>query len=91
MQRLRDAFAIAWESPGGIAMSLSPVTETGGTLKIEVIEGAVHFQGTQCLYLVEVADRGASNRVLAEVEMTLPLSRCQITWKTIDATAEEGS
>ena len=79
---------IAWEAPGGIPMSLAPRPDRGGSLTIRVDEGAVTIHGTQCRYVIghpKHADRTVAEKVLTEVRMTLPLERCQITWKYAEA------
>ena len=82
------AEVIAWEAPSGIPMSVAPRPDRGGSLTIRVEEGAVTIHGTQCRYVIghpEHADRTVAEKVLAEVQMTLPLERCQITWKYTEA------
>jgi hypothetical protein len=83
------AEVIAWEAPGGIAMSLAAGPDRGGSLNIRVEEGAVTIHGKQCRYVVgnpkDALTRPGAEKVLAEVQMTLPLERCQITWTYAEA------
>jgi hypothetical protein len=83
------AEVIAWEAPGGIPKSLAASPDHGGSLTIRVEQGAVTIHGKQCRYVVghpkDALTRPGTEKVLAEVHMTLPLERCQITWKYAEA------
>ena len=83
------AEVLAWEAPGGIPMSLAAGPDRGASLTIRVEEGAVTIHGKQCRYVVGHPKVGLTPpgpaKVLAEVQMTLPLERCQITWKYAEA------
>jgi hypothetical protein len=80
---------IAWEAPSDIPMSLAPIPDRGGSLTIRVEDGAVHLHGKQCRYVIgdpkHPMTRTDTEKVLAEIHMTLPLQRCQITWKYVEA------
>ena len=80
---------IAWEAPGGIPMSLAAGPDRGGSLSIRVEQGAVLIHGKRCRYVIgnptDALTRPGTEKVLEEVQMTLPLERCQITWKYAEA------
>jgi hypothetical protein len=82
------AEVIAWEAPGGIPMSLAAGLDRGGSLTIRVEQGAVSIHGKRCRYVIgnpKELTRPGTEKVLEEVQMTLPLERCQITWKYAEA------
>ena len=83
------AEVIAWEAPGGIPMSIAASPDGGGSLTIRVEHGAVTIHGKRCRYVIgdprDALTRPGTEKLLAEVQMTLPLERCQITWKYAEA------
>jgi hypothetical protein len=76
---------IIWEAPGGIPMSLAASPDRGGILTIHVQDGAVTLHGKECQYVIgdrkDALTRQGTVKGLAEIHMTLPLQRCQITWR----------
>jgi hypothetical protein len=83
------AEVIAWEAPGGVPMLLAARPDHGSSLIIGVADGAVSVHGKQCRYVVgnpkDALTRPGTEKVLAEIHLTLPLQRCQITWKYAEA------
>jgi len=75
---------IVWDAPGGLQMSLRP--EPAGSLAVEVAHGAINVTGKQCRHSQGEDSRNpknVANQVLAEVEMTILTTHCQITWKCL--------
>jgi hypothetical protein len=73
---------ITWDGPGGVQMSLFP--EPGGSLQVDLRDGAVTITGKRCRHLQgENAKRpkDVARQVLEEVHLTIITSHCQITWK----------
>ena len=88
----RKAEVVAWESPGGVAMVLTRGSENGGTLDVCITHETVNISGRKCQYRIHDIDgqltgaKGIVEKLLSEIDITLPLSRCQITWKHVEDT-----
>lgn len=78
----RRADNIKWQAPNGTAASLTPMSGGRGLLEIELIEGNVVLIHSRNCLLVE----GTNDEFMevAEFEATIPLNRCQITWKLLE-------
>jgi hypothetical protein len=64
---------------------LAPIEDSGGFLEIDVVEGAVSIHGRHCHYHAAARDElEAVERNLAELDITVALSQCQIDWKVVD-------
>lgn len=90
MNENQNAEQIVWDAPASVQMSLIP--ETGGSLQVRVEDGAVTVTGRKCrLMQGESAKKPkhVGKTFLAEVQLTIPLCRCLITWKAIVSTAQE--
>ena len=74
-------------------MVLATGAENGGTLDVSVAHETVHISGRNCQYRIHDVNgrltgaKGITEKHLSEIELTLPLSRCQITWKHVEDTA----
>lgn len=77
----RRADNIQWLAPSGRSASLSPMSGDRGLLEIELLDGMVAVHSRNCL-LVQGEDDDFME--VAEFEATLPLVRCQITWKLLE-------
>jgi hypothetical protein len=91
------AVTVAWESPGGLIMALTPVEEDEGSVLTAVIDGgAVTVSGKNCRYAATDAERErkgkkpSSIQSLSDFRFTIPLARCQIIWKWKYVEASEG-
>ncbi len=76
----RRADNIKWDSPSENPCSLTPMSGGLGLLEIEIIDASVLVIHSRNCLLVE----GDEFMEAAEFEATLPLSRCQITWKLVE-------
>ena len=88
----RRADNIKWLGPNGKGSSLTPMSGGRGLLEIELMDANVVMIHSRNCLLVEGGDD--SFMEVAEFEATLPLDRCQITWKLLeksDATEVERS
>lgn len=86
MNENQTAEQIAWDAPGSVQMSLVPMT--GGLLQIRVEDGAVTVTGRNCRLTQgdsAKAPKDVGATYLAEVQLTIPLCRCFITWKAVAA------
>ncbi|HLJ10209.1 MAG TPA: hypothetical protein VKU82_03420 [Planctomycetaceae bacterium] len=83
----RAASLVAWKSPEDQPMSLAPDREAGGTLDVELDGGAVTVRGKLCRFVWchVKKKKKAGEKLLAEVEITIPLAQCQINWTFVDA------
>ena len=85
------AALVAWKSPEDQPLSLSPDPERGGSLEVEIEDGAVTVRGKNCRFVwcdVKKKQR-QGEKIVAEVEITIPLAQCQINWKFTDAGPSE--
>ena len=86
----REARAVFWRSPQEQSCSLTPIERDDGVVEVDVIDGHVNIHGRHCLHTVmAVDDEDAVETVMAELEMTVPLTRCQITWRYLERKANE--
>lgn len=87
MQGSRPASLVAWKSPEDQPMSLAPHADAGGTLNVEIDSGSVMIRGKNCRFVwcsVE-KKRKEGEKLLAEVEIMVPLAQCQINWTFVEA------
>jgi hypothetical protein len=87
MQGSRPASLVAWKSPDDQPMSLAPDAGAGGTLDVEIEGGAVTLRGKNCRFVwchIEKRKK-EGEKLLAEVEITVPLAQCQINWTFVEA------
>lgn len=77
---------VAWISPEDVPLSLSPLSD--GELMVEVHQGAVTISGKQCRFVWSDAQKKKKlgEKILADVEITVPLVRAQINWRFVEAT-----
>src|SRR5579863_8471108 len=83
----RSAGLVAWKSPEDQPMSLAPDLDADGTLDVEIDGGAVTIRGKNCRFVWchVKKKKKAGEKLLAEVEITVPLAQCQINWKFVEA------
>jgi SH3-like domain-containing protein len=82
---------VAWKSPEDQPLSLSPTAEDGASLDVEIEDGAVTIRGRKCRFVwcdVKKKQR-QGEKVLAEVEVTIPLAQCQINWRFVETELPE--
>jgi SH3-like domain-containing protein len=85
------AALVAWKSPEDQPLSLSPAPEDGASLDVEIEDGAVTIRGRNCRFVwCDVNKKQKQGeKVLAEVEITVPLAQCQINWRFVEAELPE--
>jgi hypothetical protein len=87
-ETLNSAENVAWESPGGVNLTiLRRCDETDSVLNVSIDGGAVTIVAQNCQYAVTDPERErkgkrpTSIKKLCEFRLTVPLTRCQIMWK----------
>ena len=90
----RDAELICWIEPTeSLGMVLIPITDRGGSIRVRIDAGAVEIQGVRCLYRTQPRGSFKTKEIiekqLVEIHMTIPLARCQITWKYVEPAEEK--
>jgi len=68
-------------------MSLAPDGNAGGTLDVEIDGGVATIRGKNCRFVwchIETKKK-EGEKLLAEVEITVPLDQCQINWTFVEA------
>ena len=79
----REASVVFWRSPQEQPCSIAPMDGDYGVVEADVFDGQVVIHGRNCLYTVR--DNGDTVETnLAELEITVPLVRCQIHWKFVE-------
>ena len=77
----REALAAFWRSTQDLPCSLMPIERDNGVIEIDITDGQVNIHGRQCLYTVNAHDEeDVVETHMAEIEITVPLVRCQINW-----------
>lgn len=78
---------VAWESPGGVVMVLHRSEEEGSVLNVSIENEAVTISGENCQCACTTGEREKKGRKpnslqkFGHFRLTVPLARCQITWK----------
>ena len=77
----RAASTITWTAPSGQACTLTPMSGGRGLLEVEIFDDLVAIHSRNCL--LKTGDEDFQE--VAELEMTVSLQRCQITWTEVEA------
>jgi len=91
-QGSRPASLVSWKSLEDQPMSLAPDADAGGTLDVEIDNGSVTMRGKNCRFVGWNVERKRTEgeKLLAEVEITVPLAQCQINWTFVEAEGNAG-
>lgn len=89
----RPAEVLAWLDPTEtIGMTLRPSESADGALRIAIRGSEVHVEGTNCIHRTapkgSLKDSEIMERLLAKIELSLGIERCQITWEYREQDAE---
>ena len=81
----RSAMSIYWISPQGQRCSLLPMRDSHGLLEVDIIDSQVLMHGRNCMQSMWTKNRAEAEKTgLAEVEISLPLSQCEIHWHILE-------
>ncbi len=81
----QPAMTVFWQSPAGQACSLAPLAGSHGILEVDVVESQVIIHGRNCVQRTWTTDEEeAEEQAFSEIELSLPLTRCQINWNVLE-------